>query len=149
MLFWIFVIALVIGIACIILGHWMWDHTKYDTDWLKFTGVIIVVIAAIALVFSLGIIACSYIGIDAQVAENQQIYDSLTYQLENNLYDNDNDLGKKELYNQIQDWNADLAYYKAVQDDFWVGIYVPDVFDQFKFIELSSGDAYVELEYGS
>ena len=66
----------------------------------------------------------------------KQRYNSLVYQLENNLYDNDNDLGKKELYDQIQDWNEDLAKGKALQNDFWLGAFYPDVYDQFDFIEL-------------
>ena len=139
MLFWIFVIALIIGIACVILGKALWDHTNYDTEWLEVTGWVIFWVALIAVVISLLVIIFSYAGVDAQVASNQQIYESLTYQLENNLYDNDNDLGKKELYNQIQVWNKDLAYYQAIQDDFWLGIYYPDVFDQFEYIELPKG----------
>ena len=136
MLFWIFVIALIIGIACVILGKVLWDHTSYDTEWLEVMGWAIFWVALIAVVISLLVIIFSYAGVDAQVASNQQIYESLTYQLENNLYDNDNDLGKKELYNQIQEWNKDLAYYQEIQDDFWLGIYYPDIFDQFEFIEL-------------
>ena len=41
------------------------------------------------------------------MAKKQQRYNSLVYQLENNLYDNDNDLGKKELYNEVREWNED------------------------------------------
>lgn len=70
------------------------------------------------------------------VARNQALYDSLTYQLENDLYDNDNDLGKKELYNQIEDWNTDLAYGKAMTHDPWWGIFWIDAYDEFEFIEL-------------
>lgn len=66
----------------------------------------------------------------------KQRHYSLVYQLENNLYDNDNDLGKKELYNQIQEWNEDLAKGKALQNDFWLGAFYPDVYDQFDFIDL-------------
>lgn len=75
-------------------------------------------------------------GISGLIAANQQRYDSLVYQLENDIYDNENDLGKKELYNQIQDWNEDLAKGKALQHDVWVGIFWPDIYDQFEFIGL-------------
>lgn len=136
MLFFIFVIALIIGIVCWIVGDILYRHTRYDTEWLRTSGAILTVIMIICMVINGVILADAYIGVDANIAVNKEIYESLTYQLDNNVYDNDNDLGKKELYDQIQEWNKDLAYYQAIQDDFWVGIYFPDIFDQFEFIEI-------------
>ena len=99
------------------------------------SGVMTVICLIVAIVLSLGAIF-GHITARGYIAENEQRYDSLVYQLENNLYDNDNDLGKKELYNQIQSWNEDLAYYKAVQRDFWLGFLYPNIYDEFRFIEL-------------
>ena len=140
MLFFILVIALIIGIVCWIVGDILYRHTRYDTEWLRTSGEMFTVAMTICMAVNGVIFAYSYIGVDAKVAENMEIYESLTYQLDNNIYDNDNDLGKKELYDQIQEWNEDLAYYQAIQDDFWVGIYFPDIFDQFEFIELRGGE---------
>ncbi len=140
MLFWIFVIVLVMGVACIICGDWMYDNTRFDTEWLKGIGWVIAVLMAFAILAS-GIAMASYhIGADAMVAENHERYKSLTYQLENDLYDNDNDIGKKALYDEIREWNEDLAYYQVIQDDFWLGIFHPNVFDQFEFIAYEQGD---------
>ena len=136
MLCWLFVIVLIVGIACVVLGSWMYNNTKYDTDWLKFVGWVITTLAAFAIVISGILMACNYLDGNAHAATNNKRYESLVYQLENNLYDNDNDFGKKELYNEIREWNEDLAYYQTVQDDFWIGIFYPDIFDQFEFIEL-------------
>ena len=86
--------------------------------------------------------AHNYIGIDAKVSGYQKRYEALTYQYENNFYDNDNDIGKKELVSEIQYWNSDLAYRKTIQRDFWVGIYYPNVYDQFEFIKLNKGVDY-------
>lgn len=77
-----------------------------------------------------------YSHIDANVARYQKRYESLTYQYENNFYNNNNDVGKYELVSQIEHWNTDLAYYKTIQRNFWVGIYYPNIYDQFEFIEL-------------
>lgn len=91
-------------------------------------GIVLAVVVILAVVAN--------ISTDGFVESSKQRYNSLVYQLENNLYDNDNDLGKKELYNQIQDWNEDLAKGKALQNDFWLGAFYPDVYDQFDFIDL-------------
>lgn len=135
MLFWLFVIALVVGVVCIILGDWMYYSTDYDTDWLKIVGWVIVVVAVAAIVVSGIVMLESYGKAEATIAQNNERYESLVYQLKNNLYDNDNDLGKKELYNEIREWNEDLAYYQNIQDNFWFGIFYPNVFDQFEFID--------------
>ena len=82
------------------------------------------------------IVIYNSIGIEGKIASCHQRYESLTYQLENNLYDNDNDLGKKELYDQIQAWNEDLAEGKAMQHDIWDGAFYPNIYDEFDFIEL-------------
>lgn len=71
------------------------------------------------------------------IEANKQRYESLVYQAENNLYENDNDLGKKDLADQIQNWNEDLASGKALQNDLWVGIFFPDIYDEFEFIPMS------------
>lgn len=124
MLFFIFIAILVIGIL-------LFAFTQMDTlaSWVTAIG-------AIAVVISLFVLGCSYIGTDGFIAENQTRYEMLVYQWENDIYDNDNDLGKRELVKDIQEWNEDVARYQAIQDDFWVGIYHPNIYDQFEFIEL-------------
>lgn len=74
--------------------------------------------------------------VKGDIAASQQLYDSLVYQLENNLYDNDNDIGKRELYDKVTEWNTDLARGQAMQHDFWFGIFYADIYDGFEFIEL-------------
>lgn len=81
------------------------------------------------------VIACNYFGVPGYIASTNQTYDSLTYQLENNIYDNDNDIGKKELYDDIQEYNETIAKRKVLQDDFWLGVFYPDIYDQFELIE--------------
>ena len=129
MLFWIFVGAFTITLVFVYLLR--------DTDILFDISAIIATLLGAAIIISLCIMACNYIGIDAKVSCYQKRYEALTYQYENNFYDNDNDIGKKELVSEIQYWNSDLAYRKTIQRDFWVGIYYPNVYDQFEFIELN------------
>lgn len=92
----------------------------------------------IAVGVSIIVLLTSYIGIDAQVCATQEKYDVLSYQVENNFYDNDNEYGKKELMAEVSKWNQEMASGKELQRDFWVGVYVPNVYDQFELIDYSN-----------
>lgn len=128
MLFFIFIALLVVSVFIIISTN--------DFSGLHIFGDLLCAASVFALSVSIVLLGFNYIGVDASIATWHEQYESLTYQLDNNLYDNDNDIGKKELMNQIQDWNTDLAYHKAIQRNFWVGIYCPNVYDDFEFINL-------------
>lgn len=128
MLFFIFVAIFVIGLLTTIFTD-EWSDLHLAALCTLAVGVVLLVISVIGF-------ATSYIGTDASVAKWETQYESLTYQLENNLYDNDNDIGKKELMDEIREWNEDLAYRKAIQRNFWVGIYYPNIYDNLEFIPL-------------
>lgn len=128
MLFFIFIALFAISILAII-------YTDEMSGW-HLLAIIAVTFTLIALLISTAELASVYIGADASVAKWETQYESLTYQLENNLYDNDNDIGKKELMDEIREWNEDLAYCKKIQRNFWVGIYYPNVYDNLEFIPL-------------
>lgn len=128
MLFFIFIALFAISILAIIYTDEMSGGHLLAT--------IAFVLTLIALLISTIGLASVYINADASVAKWETQYESLTYQLENNLYDNDNDIGKKELMDEIREWNEDLAYCKKIQRNFWVGIYYPNVYDNLEFIPL-------------
>ena len=139
MIFWITLIAVVVFAVLAIVFFDSWDF-----EWVSMLSTIISVLAGIALVVMLIVVIVNNVGIDASIESSKQRYESLIYQAENNLYENDNDLGKKELVNQIQEWNEDLARGKALQDDFWVGIFYADIYDEFDFIPMTVLDGVQE-----
>lgn len=126
MLFWIFV--------ALLIGSVVWAYLTYGDSFL---AILFSVIFGLVVGISTISIICDHASADAYVARDTQTYESLVYQYENNLYDNENDLGKKELMNQIQEWNENLASKQELQDNFWVGIYYPNIYDQFEFINLN------------
>ena len=129
MLFFIFVAIFVIGVLAVIFTD-EWNDSHIMAMFILGVGICLLVISTF-------IFAINYIGAEASIAGWEKRYESLTYQSENNLYDNDNDIGKKELMNEIRKWNEDLAYHKEIQRNFWVGIYYPNIYDNFEFIPLS------------
>ena len=129
MIFWLVVLSIVV---C--LGLAVYVEKRFHDYSLPF--LMIASVGFIVAIIMLIVIIVKNTNVDAYVAENQMRYEMLVYQYENNLYDNDNDLGKRDLMEDIQEWNEDLAYHRKAQDDFWVGIFHPNVYDQFEFIEL-------------
>ena len=129
MIFWLVVLSIVV-----FLGLAVYVENRFGDYSVPF--LMIASIGFIVAIIMLIVIVVKNTNVDAYVAENQMRYEMLVYQYENNLYDNDNDLGKRDLMEDIQEWNEDLAYYREAQDDFWVGIFHPNVYDQFEFIEL-------------
>lgn len=129
MIFWLVVLLIVV---CLGLAIYM------EKRFCDYSGlfVVIALIGFIVSIIMLIVIIVNNTNVDAYVAENQMRYEMLVYQYEHDIYNNDNDLGKRDLMEDIQEWNEDLAYRRKAQDDFWVGIFYPNVHDQFEFIEL-------------
>lgn len=126
MLFLIFLTLLLVGVAMLFIA---------SDDYIAMSAGIFA-IGFLSVIASVVVFCVNYIGIDGNVERNQVRYDSLMYQYENYLYDNDNDVGKKELMSEIQSWNEDIAWGKTMQRNTWIGIYIPNIYDQFDFIEL-------------
>lgn len=122
-------VTVITAVVAVVTGRSYFDIMSIIFGTLSMIfGIILAIVVILAVVAN--------ISTDGFIESSKQRYNSLVYQLENNLYDNDNDLGKKELYNQIQYWNEDLAKGKALQNNFWLGAFYPDVYDQFDFIDL-------------
>lgn len=126
MLFWIFVILLVLGLLLQLSSWACIDNVGQFMAFFSMWGVII----------GLPVLILNYIGVDADIASYQAKYDSLVYQFENDVYENDNDVGKQQLYSDITEWNIDLAKKKVLQRHFWLGVFIPNIYDQFEYIEL-------------
>lgn len=130
MLFWMTIIVMILGL---ILFEVLFEH---DFEFSCTISGVISGLAAIALLIEIVVLCVNYIGVDGYIQRMNTRHDMLVYQYENDIYDNDNDLGKRELIEDIQNWNEDLASRKENQDDAWIGIFIPDIYDQFEFIEL-------------
>ncbi len=126
MLFWIFVILVIIGLVII------------KTNCIDYLGGLLALIGGIGVVISLIIMTLEYTTINPYLESNREIYKALTYKVENDVCKNEFGLLSKDVLDDIQDWNKDVRFYQNIQYDFWLGIYYPNVFDEFKTIDYES-----------
>lgn len=89
----------------------------------------------IAVVIMGVVIVVENSGTEARLEILRQQGEILEYQLDNDLYDNDNDIGKKELYSEIKNYNSTIIKGKVMQNDFWYGIFYPDIYDRLEPID--------------
>ena len=132
MVLWISIFVMVICLVIFIISS-----NKYDGVWDAISAISLV-FAITAFVLSMGLGGISIVaraGADAYLASMQEKRSALIYQLENDIYDNDNDLGKKELYSEITEYNCDIAEGKIKQNNILVYNLYPDVYDELELIE--------------
>lgn len=132
----IYFIGIILCIVCFVVFTKYKD--SYDHDGWGIAGLLIGVAAAAGVVLMTIFIVIQSVDAPGFVASSHQRYDSLVHQVESGMYNNDNEYGKKELANQVQEWNEDLASGKALQKNFWVGIFYPNVYDEFEFIPIEN-----------
>ena len=143
MLFWLCLIILIIGIGLIAAGCIDWNYKKnklfnflYDNDdTLKIVGGITTLISGFIMIIMITILCCMYIGIDARVEQSKETFDAITYKVESGACRDEFGLLNKEVIDEIQSWNESVIYNKKMQNDFWAGIFYPNVYDQFETID--------------
>lgn len=112
-----------------------------DKNYAEISTVLSGVIAAllgICICIMLICIIVENVNVEGNIESLNQEREVLSYQLDNDVYDNDNDIGKQKLYEDITRWNANLAYAKNAQRDFWVGIFYANIYDEIDYIYLPS-----------
>ena len=143
MLFWLCLTILIIGIGLIVIGCIDWDYEKnklfdflYDNDdTLKLIGGITTFISGFIMIIMITILCCMYIGIDARVEQSKETFDAITYKVESGACRDEFGLLNKEVIDEIQSWNESVIYNQKMQNDFWVGVFFPNVYDQFETID--------------
>lgn len=150
MIFWLMVIMIVVGVGIAFGAYYVSDHTSYDMrekhpflrwiyyseDGLKISGVVITVaFSLIVFIMSLCLLG-THIESDSTAAKMEQTYESLVYKINAESSKDDFGIRNKDLIDEVQKWNEDLAFHKTVQRNFWTGIFYADIYDDFEYIEL-------------
>ena len=132
MILWISIFVTVICLVIFIISS-----NKYDGAWdaISLISLVFSIIAFASSTVLGGISIVARAGADAYLASMHEKRSALVYQLENDIYDNDNDLGKKELYSEITEYNCDVAEGKIKQNNIWVYNLYCDIYDELELIE--------------
>lgn len=138
MLFWICLALLILGIVMLILGccdilpRFMWDC---EIPMLYGGTVLSIIMGVITLIMVIDVISANT-NIEGQLAAKQEEYKVLVHQVENDFYDNMTERGKAELMEDVMSWNAGVANGRIKQNDFWLGIFVEDIYHELELIDL-------------
>lgn len=140
MIFWLCVIGLAIGIGLCILGTRDWDSSKHHWLWyndgkITGTGVVISVIMAIVVLIMGLFIFAEHNTADANLAALREKEVALTYKLESGACRDEFGLLSKSVIDEIQNWNVSIARKKNLQNNFWLGIFYADIYNEFESID--------------
>ena len=91
---------------------------------------ILAVVVGFVLMIALVVVIINHANPEGKLAAYEEKYESLQYQVTNDIYDNDNDIGKKELYDEVTKWNANLAAGKCGLHNKWWSVFYQPVWDK-------------------
>ena len=142
MVFWIFVIIGVI--SAVVFGVCCHNSDCLKKSWIVYEtgaaiGGITGAIALVVVVCMLIVICLNHAGAAGEEAGLAEKHKAITYKLESGACVDEFGLLSKEIVDEVQEYNEDVAEGKALQNSFWMGIFFPDIYDDLKLIEY---DAY-------
>lgn len=139
MLFWLFVIILAVGVGLLVFGsvEWKGKHAfLYRTAYgFQVAGVTTVFLSGVAILICVTFLINQFLGVNARIEQKRENYRAIAYKVESGACRDDLGLLNKEVVDEIQEWNEDIVYYQNVQRDFWIGIFYPNVYDDFETID--------------
>lgn len=112
--------------------------SRYGHEITDIISCVLGIIVSVSLLGVTAVAVMNHVTVNANTAALQQQYKSLTYQLENvdALYGNSRANDKKELYNQIQEWNKDVARGRTMHESIWTNWLQPIDYGNLEYIEM-------------
>lgn len=147
MLFWLTLILLIVGIVVVSIpkialkfidkekNEKAYDIFYYNDCIFNIAGGAVILVTATILIVSICVIATNYFGVGAKVEQYREHYRALEFKADSQSYRDEFGLLSKEVIDEIQEWNEDIAYHKSIQCDFWLGIFYPNIYDEFETID--------------
>ena len=134
MILWLTVIVFVACLTGLVLScvYW-WDIGEIFCGGMCVFGVI--------LFIELSILAVINLNVQSDKEVDMVKYESLIYKLKSDECKDEFGLLKKEIVDEVIEWNKYVTWSKSTSDNFWIGIFVPDIYDDYKTIDLYDQDA--------
>ena len=126
MLFWFTLVLFIISLAVAII------HPSYIES---IGGFLITLCLGLAMLAMIICISYQYICFDSQVEAIQERHDALMFRLENEELRDEFGLINNDLVFSIRLWNEELRRVKKFHDNFWIGIFNPNVYEGFDCID--------------
>lgn len=129
MLFWISLAVLVLGIVIGIIEDII--DSEVITD-IGIAGIFIGFTASLIMIIFIIVNNCkSY----SKLIELQERYNAINTKLSTEIYTDKFDINDKDIVDEIYEYNKDVRYGKHYQKDFWIGIFVPNIYDELETID--------------
>ena len=111
---------------------------QYNKETFRNVCVGFMIFASICCMIMGAVIFGEHIGAPAHLEALKAEREVLVWEIENAVYNDSGDdvVGKKELYNQVREWNKELAKNKTNEKNFWYGIFIPNIYGGLEPIEL-------------
>lgn len=132
MLLWTTIGLFLVGVLLFRVGHGF----RLGRARLDEIGAGMEVIFGFIMIFALGAMAITYTGVDAEIAKKQQHHDFLVAQYKTGIYDS-SVYSQYNLLQKIDEWNCDLAEKQKLTHNYWVGVFVPDYYDDLEYITVN------------
>lgn len=133
MLLWTTIGLFLVGVLLFNVGYRFKRLRRASLDEV---GAGMAVIFGFIMILALIDMAITYIGVDAEIAKKQQHRDFLIAQYKTGVYDS-SVYSQYNLLQKIDEWNCNLAEKQKLTHDYWVGIFVPDYYDDLEYITVN------------
>lgn len=149
MLFWLFVITCIMGILLVIVGQigngnqaWCCSENKfkkfvyrYGNSGIKSAGIVITFVSTIAVVSMIIIILGNYSIVKEKAKRYKVDREYIMAQINDENCYNEYGLLERNTAYAIEDWNDFVEFHKKYQRNFWIGIFIPNIFDDLEPID--------------
>lgn len=133
----LFILTVLLAIGGAILYFIVKNNYKISSLWDSVSMTVSVVCTCISFVMIIFILSAQ-IGVAGRICSMQEEYKGLIYKAKTESSRDELGILNKDFIDEVQAWNMNIASGQEWQHDFWVGIFVPPVYDGFELIDLES-----------